>query len=298
MSKVRSPNTASDAATNEKDSQALAIHGFIMLPILLIYLVVGAMFLNSVLRPPFGFFAWFAHVALWLFLMSGFFILKPNLGKGFTFFGSYAGSFRTEGFWYTNPFYSAENVSLKVVNTASQRIKVNEATGSPIEVECVVSWCVSDVRRALFNVEHYTDYLRTQIEAALRKIVSEHPYEPEEGKLSLRGNQEAISQKIEAELQKQSNVAGIRIIDARISHLAYAPEIAQMMLKRQQAQAVVQARQLLVEGAVGMVEETIKKFGTLQLELKPEEKSKLMINMMTVLLSDNGAQPVLTLGDH
>lgn len=296
MSKVRPTNTPTDAS--EADSDALAIHGFIMLPVLLVYLVAGAWFLNSVLRPPFLFMAWFAHAALWLFLMSGFFILKPNLGKGFTFFGSYAGSFRTEGFWYTNPFYVAETVSLKVVNTASQRIKVNEATGSPIEVECVVSWRVADVRRALFNVEDYTDYLQTQIEAALRQIVSEHPYEPEEGKLSLRGNQDAISQKIEAELQKQSNVAGIRIIDARISHLAYAPEIAQMMLKRQQAQAVVQARKLLVEGAVGMVEEAIQKFETLNLKLLPEEKSRLMINMMTVLLSDSGAQPVLTLGEH
>lgn len=230
------------------------------------------------------------------FALFGFFILTPNEAIACTFFGKYSGAYKQEGFWYANPFYKKQTISLKMLNYASGRIKVNEATGSPIEVECVVSWCVDDVQCALFNVQNFQKYLETQVEAALRQIIAEHPYEPQEGKLSLRSGQDEISKLIEQTLQNQCNVAGLKVMSARISHLAYAPEIAQMMLKRQQALAVVSARQTLVEGAMGMVKDIVTKMQTdIQVPLNQEQQAQLVINTLTVLLSDSGATPVLTL---
>lgn len=284
--------------TMEQDKTIPVINGFIMLiPTFLMLGMIGYMALSQLAAPSLGGIVFTVCFGIfWFWALSGFFILNPNEALACTFFGQYAGSYGEEGFGYTNPFYSCKRVSLKMVNYASERIKVNEATGSPIEVECVVSWKVENVRRALFAVEDFQEYLETQVEAALRQITAEHPYEPEPGKKSLRADQDDISQMIEQALQQQCNVAGLKVMDARISHLAYAPEVAQMMLKRQQAQAVVLARQTLVDGAIGMVKDTVERMSEdVNIKLTEEQKAQLVINMMTVLLSDTGAQPVVSL---
>lgn len=285
--------------TDLPDKDPTIYAGLIPLVILLIYAILIGYILLSTLGGITLMVAGAVHVLSLLCLASGFLVIQPNTAIAFVFFGSYAGSYKEEGFWYTNPLYNISRVSTKVVNSASSRIKVNDALGSPIEVECVVSWQVNNIKKSLFAVENFESYLELQMEAALRQIISDYPYEPQEGCLSLRSDQDAVSKKIQAELQNQLNVAGLRIIDARISHLAYAPEIAQLMLRRQQAQAVVQARELLVAGAVGMVKSTIENLKSdVNLNLNDDDKARLTINMMTVLLSDSGAQPVIALGDN
>ena len=274
------------------------INGFLMIiPTVLWMVIMGFLGISQWKESSMiGVLVTIGGLSVGFWALSGFFILNPNEALACTFFGTYVGSYAQEGFGYTNPFYNTKRVSLKMINYASERIKVNEATGSPIEVECVVSWKVSNVHRALFAVEDYQRYLETQVEAALRQITADHPYEPEEGKRSLRNDQEVISQMIEQALQQQCNVAGLKVMDARISHLAYAPEVAQMMLKRQQAQAVVLARKTLVDGAIGMVKDTVDRMDKeVNLSFNEEQKAQLVINMMTVLLSDSGAQPVVAL---
>lgn len=282
----------------EPEKRILALNGFFMLiPFCLTVLFLIYMGLSQLQNQSFFGFIFLIFTGIGCFwALAGFFILNPNEAIACTFFGSYSGSHKQEGFWYTNPFYQKRKISLKMLNYASERIKVNEATGSPIEVECVVSWCVENVHRALFAVQNYQEYLETQVEAALRQITAEHPYEPQPEQLSLRSDQDEISELIEQALQNQCNVAGLKVMDARISHLAYAPEVAQMMLKRQQAQAVVTARQTLVDGAIGMVKDTVVRMESdVNLSFTQEQKAQLVINMMTVLLSDAGAAPVLAL---
>lgn len=268
--------------------------------------LIGAM--SFISGPSFFTGAFCALVSVVLFwALGGFFILPPNTGIAFTFFGSYVGSVKEEGFWYTNPFYSGSRVSLRVSNHSCATIKVNDSHGSPIEIATVITWRVEDTRRAVFGVEDHEGFLNTQCEAALRQIASQHPYDSQHGDSgaeskelpSLRSDQNEIAELIRASVQSQCEPAGLAIVDARISHLAYAPEIAQMMLRRQQATAIVQARRTLVDGAVGMVESALKDLTDRKVATLDERaKAQLVINMMTVLLSDSGAQPVLNLSDN
>ena len=190
-----------------------------------------------------------------VFLMTGLFVVNPNEAKVLQLFGDYKGSVRKPGLRWVNPFYTKRRVSLRVRNFESQRLKVNDHSGNPIEIAAVVVWRVVDSAEALFHVDDYDDFVKVQSESALRNLATNYPYDAhEEGEISLRSHTMEIADRLKAEIQDRLAQAGVEVIEARISHLAYAPEIAHAMLQRQQASAVIAARQKIVEGAVGMVE--------------------------------------------
>jgi len=226
------------------------------------------------------------------------FTLEPNQAAVMIFFGSYAGTARDSGFFWVNPFYSKTRVSLRINNWNTPVLKVNDERGSPIEIAAVIAWRVQDTAKAVFDVESCVNYLQVQSESAVRQVASGHAYDIADGgsdnKKSLRTDLVAIAALLREAIQQHVDVAGIVIEEAKIAHLAYAPEIAGAMLRRQQAEAVVMARQRLVEGAVGMVEGALKQLEEKKIvSLSPEQRAVLVTNMMTVLLSESGATPVI-----
>jgi regulator of protease activity HflC (stomatin/prohibitin superfamily) len=231
---------------------------------------------------------------------SGFYIVQPNEAKVSTFFGSYAGSTRESGFSWTNPFVKRRSVSLKAKNFASQVLKVNDAHGNPIEIGAIVVWRVTDSAKALFNVEDYESFVTVQSETALRVLAGRFPYDSgadEQAKISLRANQDEIARELKQELHSRLEIAGITIDDARLSHLAYAPEIAQAMLRRQQASAFIAARRLIVDGAVGMVKlalDDLEAQGVVKLD--NERRAAMVNNLLVALVSESQAQPVINTG--
>jgi hypothetical protein len=231
-------------------------------------------------------------VILWL---KGLFIVSPNEGKILTFFGKYTGSVREPGFWFANPFASKSRISLKVSNFQSPQLKVNDAHGNPIEIACIVVWRVVDTAKAAFDVQDFNVFVHIQAETALRHLASHFPYEPHEpGEVSLRGSPEKVGETLQKEVQGRIELAGIEILEAQLSHLAYAPEIAQAMLRRQQAAAVIGARQMIVEGAVSMVEMALKKLEHDNVvHLDEKSKSVMVNNLMIALVSESHIQPVL-----
>lgn len=235
-----------------------------------------------------------------ILLLVGLFTVQPNEARVLIFFGRYIGSCRTEGFRWGNPFAVKPRVSLRVRNLTSETIKVNDASGSPIEIAAVVVWRVIDSAKALFDVDSYEQFVSIQVETAVRSLATGHPYDPrdaEGSELSLRGDQEAIAEELKQELRARLRVAGVEVHEARLTHLAYAPEIAQAMLRRQQAQAVVAARRLIVEAAVGMVDDALKSLarqGIVQLD--EERKAAMVNNLMVVLTSEQASSPVLNTG--
>jgi regulator of protease activity HflC (stomatin/prohibitin superfamily) len=235
-------------------------------------------------------------IILWL---KGLFIVSPNEAKVLTFFGKYTGSVKEPGFWFANPFTSKRTISLKVGNFQSPQLKVNDAQGNPIEIGCVIVWRVIDTAKAAFDVESYQPFIHIQCETALRHLASHFPYEPHaDGELSLRGSPEQVGTTMRKELQERIAVAGIEIMEAQLSHLAYSPEIAQAMLRRQQASAVIAARQMIVDGAVGMVEMALKKLeadGIVKLD--EANKAVMVNNLMIALVSESHMQPVLSTGN-
>lgn len=237
-------------------------------------------------------------VPLLLFLAKGFGILQPNIAAVFTFFGRYAGTRRDDGFYWVNPFYSRLKLSLRANNLNTPTLKVNDRAGNPIEVAAVVVWRVSDTARASFDVEDYNTYIVIQSESALRAVVSARWYDGDEhGKNSLRADMDAVADLLATTIQEHVALAGLAIVEARISHLAYAPEIASAMLRRQQAEAVVAARKHIVDGAVSMVRlgiEQLEREGVVK--LSDNDRIKLVTNLMTVLVSDSETQPVLSVG--
>ena len=230
--------------------------------------------------------------------MNGFFVVQPNESRVLTFFGRYVGSARADGFWWTNPFTVKKHVSLRARNFNSPKLKVNDSMGNPIEIAAVVVWRVVDSARALFDVDNFEAFVAIQSETAVRALATTHPYDPhvEEG-ASLRGNPAEIAEQLRAEMQARLSVAGVEVAEARISHLAYAPEIAQTMLRRQQAHAVIAARQKIVEGAVGMVEMALRMLSEHNLvELDEERKAAMVNNLLVALVSEHEAQPVINTG--
>ncbi|MBL8498908.1 MAG: SPFH domain-containing protein [Nitrosomonas sp.] len=238
-------------------------------------------------------------LALALFCFKGFFTLEPNQAAVMIFFGKYAGSVCESGFFWVNPFYSRTRVSLRINNWNTPVLKVNDERGSPIEIAAVIAWRVQDTARAVFDVESTLNYLQIQSESAVRQVASSHAYDENEmigaeRKKSLRTDLDAIAELLRESIQQHVDVAGIIIEEAKIAHLAYAPEIANAMLRRQQAEAVVMARQKLVDGAVGMVEGALKNLEDKNIvSLTSDQRAVLVTNMMTVLLSETGAQPVI-----
>ena len=233
-----------------------------------------------------------------LVCLAGFYMVEPNQSAVLTLFGRYVGTVREQGLRWNNPFYSERKVSLRVRNFESGRLKVNEAEGSPIEIAAVVVWKVVVSAEAVFNVDDYESYVHVQSEAALRQMASSYPYDQhEEGQVSLRSHAAEISQHLKEQLEERLAKAGIDVLEARISHLAYAPEIAQAMLQRQQANAVIAARTRIVEGAVGMVEMALEKLKAKGVvDLDEERRAQMVSNLLVVLCADRAATPVVNTG--
>jgi regulator of protease activity HflC (stomatin/prohibitin superfamily) len=233
-----------------------------------------------------------------LFLLAGLFMVQPNNAVVLQLFGRYVGTTRDEGLRWANPFLSKRPVSLRVRNFESSKLKVNELEGSPIEIAAVVVWQVVDSAEALFLVDDYENFVHVQSEAALRQMATTYPYDlHDQVKIALRSHSKEISQHLQEEIQERLSQAGVKVIEARISHLAYAAEIASVMLRRQQAHAVIAARTLIVEGAVSMVEmalDQLSKRGVV--ELDDERRAAMVSNLLVVLCSDNDAQPVVNTG--
>lgn len=274
-------------------------NGWVMLIILLAALVL-AIFLVATPGGPVKIIGGGVLLVVTLFCAKGLFTLEPNQAAVMIFFGSYVGTVCESGFFWVNPFYSRTQVSLRINNWNTPVLKVNDERGSPIEIAAVIAWRVQDTARAVFDVESTLNYLQIQSESAVRQVASSHAYDDTEiaeggrSKKSLRTDLDAIAGLLRESIQQHVDVAGIVIEEAKIAHLAYAPEIANAMLRRQQAEAVVMARQKLVDGAVGMVEVALKNLEDKKIvSLTSDQRAVLVTNMMTVLLSESGAQPVI-----
>jgi regulator of protease activity HflC (stomatin/prohibitin superfamily) len=231
-------------------------------------------------------------------LFFGVFTVNPNEGRVLQLFGRYVGTARTEGLRWANPFYSKRRVSLRVRNFESAKLKVNDQEGNPIEIAAVVVWRVVDTAEAVFEVDDYSNYVHVQSEAALRNLATSYTYDShEEGQLSLRGSTADIAEHLKREIQDRLAKAGVDVLEARISHLAYAPEIAAAMLQRQQAGAIIAARQRIVEGAVGMVEMALDLLSRRAIvQLDDERKAAMVSNLLVVLCGERSTQPVVNTG--
>ncbi len=235
-----------------------------------------------------------------IFLMTGMIIVQPNHSRVLNLFGKYAGTVKDNGWFFVNPFYTKENISLRAQNLESSKLKVNDKMGNPIEIAAVIVWQVGDTYKAAYDVVNYKEYVLRQSEAAVRHLANSFPYdnlEDEHADITLRNGADKVNEILETELTERLAPAGIVIMEARISHLAYASEIAGAMLQRQQATAIVAARTKIVEGAVGMVEmalEMLSKKGIV--ELDEEKKAAMVSNLMVVLCGEKAAQPILNTG--
>ena len=268
-----------------------------------VLLVVLAASLWGLVNAARGSNGWGIFGSLALMILSGLgfaglFIVNPNEAKVVTLFGRYTGSVRTPGLWWVNPFSMRRRVSMRVRNFESARLKVNDHDGNPIEIAAVVVWKVVDSAEAMFEVDNYENFVHVQCEAALRNLATSYPYDAhQEGQLSLRGNIAEVADQLRAEIEARLQKAGVHVIESRISHLAYAPEIASAMLRRQQASAIVAARTKIVEGAVGMVEMALDSLSRKQVVTLDEERRAAMVsNMLVVLCSEHNVQPVVNTG--
>jgi regulator of protease activity HflC (stomatin/prohibitin superfamily) len=233
-----------------------------------------------------------------LFLLTGLFVVNPNEARVLQLFGRYVGTARSAGLRYANPFYRKRHISLRVRNFETSRLKVNDLDGNPIEIAAVVVWKVVDTAEAIFEVESYDNYVHVQSEAALRNMATSYPYDAhDDAAMSLRGSTSAVADHLRKEIQDRLTRAGVEVVEARISHLAYAPEIAAAMLQRQQAGAIIAARQRIVEGAVGMVEMALDMLSTKNLVTLDEERKAAMVsNLLVVLCGERSPQPIVNAG--
>ena len=292
------------------ERKAVRINGFVALVILLVLIAIDVGLIAGVISRAQGHrFGSPAEAArlLWVFFPmvfvtmvwgAGLFVVQPNEARVLVLFGKYIGSVRDSGFWWGNPFAVKRRVSLRIRNFNSEKIKVNDSHGNPIEIAAVVVWRVIDSARALFDVENYEQFVSIQSETAIRALASEYPYDAQdEQRTSLRGNPQEIAGNLKGQLEARLEVAGVEIIESRISHLAYASEIAQLMLRRQQAQAIIAARQKIVEGAVGMVEMALRMLSEQKIvELDQEKKATMVNNLLVALVSETEVQPIINTG--
>lgn len=233
-----------------------------------------------------------------VFLMVGLFSVQPNQGAVLTLFGKYAGTVREPGLRWANPFYRKQKISLRVRNFETNHLKVNDKDGNPIEIAAVVVWLVVDTAEAAFQVDNYENYVHVQSESALRSLAGAYAYDAhDEGSESLRGTTQSVAEHLKREIQERFSKAGVQATEARITHLAYAPEIAAAMLQRQQASAIIAARQKIVEGAVGMVEMALDMLSAKQVvQLDEERKATMVSNLLVVLCGERGTQPIVNAG--
>ena len=283
-----------------KEHPIRSLPGIPMLLALLVAAVIAAMLfvqgMNDHLWPQFS-----AAIALGigcLFALTGFYMVEPNQSVVLSLFGKYVGTVKDNGLRWNNPFFTKKKVSQRVRNFESGKLKVNELDGSPIEIASVIVWQVVDASEAVYNVDDYESFVHIQAESALRAMATSYPYDQhEDGQLALRSHANEVGAHLKQELQERLADAGVEVIDARISHLAYAPEIAQAMLQRQQANAIIAARTRIVAGAVGMVEMALaelQKNGVVQLD--EERKAQMVSNLLVVLCGERSTQPIVNTG--
>ncbi len=241
-----------------------------------------------------------AAVVDFVLVLPGLVIVNPNESKVLTLFGKYVGTVKQDGFFWVNPFTVKKKVSLRAFNLNGQQLKVNDSVGNPIEIAAVIVWQIKDTANAIFAVENYLQYVNIQSEAAVRHLANSFPYdniEDETASITLRGGAEQVSVLLEKELNERLDRAGIEVLEARISHLAYSPEIAHTMLQRQQASAIISARRLIVEGAVGMVEMALARLSEKKIvDLDEERKAAMVSNLLVVLCGDRSVNPVVNTG--
>jgi len=283
-----------------QENQKAVSSGYLMLVVLaLAQIAFGyAMFLSIRAISPGGIVASAVASVIVIILWVGLFMVQPNEAKVLQLFGKYVGTVHEPGLKWANPFFSKAAVSTRVRNFESGKLKVNDSNGSPIEIAAVVVWKVFDTAEALFEVDDYEEFVQIQSESALRNLSTTYPYEPHEGEgVALRSHPVEIAQALREEIQDRLEQAGVTVIEARISHLAYAPEIANAMLRRQQASAIISARTQIVAGAVGMVDMALEQLSTKGIVALDEERKAAMVsNLLVVLCGEEGAQPVLNTG--
>ena len=277
------------------------MQGWLMLIIQILVLAVSIFGFVTAVRPPadpwmviFWVLVWAVNFLMW----AGFFIVNPNEAKVLQIFGKYVGTVKTPGLRWANPFYSKRRISQRIRNFETARLKVNDSEGNPIEIAAVVVWKVVETAEACFEVDDYNNYVHVQSEAALRNLATSYPYDTHvDSVTSLRGNTAAVAAHLKTEIQDRLAKAGVETIEARISHLAYAPEIAAAMLQRQQAGAIIAARKLIVEGAVGMVEMALDRLSAKSIvHLDEDRKAAMVSNLLVVLCGERAAQPVVNTG--
>jgi regulator of protease activity HflC (stomatin/prohibitin superfamily) len=271
--------------------------------VLIVVLVALGFTVYSLVVQPFGsspavIVATALLVVVECLLLAGLFVVNPNEGRVLQLFGAYVGTVKTAGLRWANPFYTKRRISLRVRNFESARLKVNDNEGNPIEIAAVVVWRVVDTAEAVFEVDDYQNFVKVQTEAAVRNLATSYKYDAhEDDQMSLRGNTAAVAEHLKKEVQDRLAKAGVEVMEARISHLAYAPEIAQAMLQRQQAGAIIAARQRIVEGAVGMVQMALDMLSQREiLELDNERRAAMVSNLLVVLCGERSTQPVINTG--
>ncbi len=269
--------------------------GFAML-FLVLFLVVSSIFIT--VNQQNG--AFLLLNLLLFIILPGFFIISPNQSKVLTLFGKYVGTVKQNGFWWANPFYVKKNISLRARNFDSERVKVNDKIGNPVLISVILVWRVQDTYRAAFDVDDYEHFVRVQTDSAVRELAASYPYDSfddHEEEKSLRSDFQEVNANLEDMISQRLTIAGIEVLEARIGYLAYAPEIANSMLKRQQATAIVAARYKIVEGAVGMVEHALDQLSEKNVvELDDAKKAAMVSNLMVVLCGDRDASPVVNTG--
>lgn len=280
------------------------VNGFLMLFVLLAVIVVAAFSLLFV-GGALGIVICVLLVIVALFLLGGFAVIRPNEAMVLTLFGKYSGTIKGEGFYWYNPFCSpvrygkSSKISLKAMTLESGQQKINDELGNPVMIGIVVIWRVTNTAKAVFDVDDYEDYLSTQSDAALRSIVRQYPYDGfnNDAEKSLQGSSQEVADRLKEEIQSKVHIAGLEILEARITHLAYAPEIASAMLQRQQAAAIIDARAMIVDGAVGMVEMALQQLEKSDMvQLDDERKAAMISNLLVVLCVNHDPQPVVNSG--
>jgi len=283
---------------NEKEIRGLS--GWLMLFLLLLVIVLATVALVSAIqdRSVARIITWVVVLVVAPICLGGLTVVNPNESKVVTLAGVYKGSIKQAGFWWINPLCTRRKLSLRVRNFESSKLKVNDHDGNPIEIASVVVWRIVETFEAVFNVDDYENFVHVQSEAAVRVLATTYPYDAhEEGQVSLRLSAGEIAERMRHEIQERLAKAGIEVIEARISHLAYAPEIAGAMLRRQQASAVIAARQKIVEGAVSMVEMALEEISRKHIvDLDEERKAAMVSNLLVVLCSERGVEPVVNTG--
>lgn len=278
---------------NEKEIKASSGYSALLVVAILIGIIVSGIIMTK--NPVF-----LAGILAVILMLPGFFIVNPNSSKVLVLFGAYKGTVKANGFFWANPFYSKQKISLRARNFDSERVKVNDKIGNPIMINVILVWQVLDTFKAAFDVDNYQEFVRVQTDAAVRKLAGSYPYDnfdDEQAELTLRSGMDEVNEALENEITERLAIAGIKVMEARIGYLAYAPEIASAMLKRQQAVAIVAARKKIVEGAVGMVEDALIQLSEDNIvDFDDDKKASMVSNLMVVLCGDKEVVPVINAG--